>query len=218
MKTVSQLCVCCVGALMSFTAVAQVTESTNYLVGASIPDNNPSGLAVTATFSSSEIYQITDLEVSLNIAGGFNGDYYAYLTHGSGISVLLNRPGRDTGSLYGYPDGGLDVMLDDEAGNGDIHVYQSTVNPDGGVLTGSWAPDARNVDPALVLTSSPRSAFLNSFDGLNPNGDWTLFIADLDPGSSGMIQDWGLNVTGVPEPSTGALLLVGAGLLLRRRF
>lgn len=195
---------------------AQVTENENYPVGLPIPDNNASGLAVTVPFSSTEVFQITDLEVSLDISGGFNGDYYAYLTHDSGFSVLLNRVGRDAGNAFGYPDSGLDVLLDHSAGNGDIHTYQSVLNPGGGVLTGTWAPDARTQDPSFVLDTSPRSAFLSSFNGLDPNGDWTLFIADLDPGSYGTLQSWGLNVTGVPEPSTLGLLLLGSGLLVRK--
>lgn len=216
MKTSIQRIVACLGFLVPVAGWAQFTEGTNFTAGISIPDNNASGIAVTATFSSTQIYQITDLEVQLNISGGFNGDYYAYLTYGSGFSVLLNRVGRDTGNLFGYPDGGFDVMLDDQAANGDIHFYRSTLNPGGGVLTGIWEPDARTEDPAAVVGASPRLADLSSFNGLDPNGNWTLFVADLEPGSIGTLESWGLNITGVPEPSTGALLLLGALLLGRR--
>ena len=218
MKKFRQRTLAWMAILAPAAASAQFTESTNYAAGMAIPDNNASGIAATAAFNSSQIYQITDLEVRLNIAGGFNGDYYAHLSHESGFSVLLNRVGRDTDNLYGYPDGGFDVTLDDQASNGDIHTYRSAVNPNGGVLTGVWAPDARTADPGVVLTASPRSVFLNSFVGLDPNGIWTLFVADLEPGSVGTLQSWGLTITGLPEPSTCALLLLGAGPLLRRRL
>jgi len=217
MKTLIKFSTTWLAMAVPVTAMAQFTANTNYTVGLSIPDNNASGLAVTESFSSSEIFQITDLEVSLSISGGFNGDYYAYLTHDSGFSVLLNRVGRDGGNLFGYPDAGMDVVLDDGAVNGDIHVYRTVLNPNGAALTGIWAPDARTEDPASVLTSSPRSAFLSSFNGLDPNGDWTLFIADLDAGNTGILESWGLNVMGVPEPSSAALLLLAGSLFLRGR-
>src|ERR1044071_4139758 len=55
-----------------------------------VPDNNASGLAFTFNVPGSPL-MITDVSVNLNIAGGWNGDLYAYLSHGSGFVVLLNR-------------------------------------------------------------------------------------------------------------------------------
>ena len=36
----------------------------------------------------------------------FDGDIYAYLGHGSGISNLLNRAGRTASDAFGYSDNG----------------------------------------------------------------------------------------------------------------
>jgi len=191
----------------------------NYSIGSIIPDNNPSGLGLTESFSAPGMAAITSLTVTLDISGGANGDYYAFLQHGPGFSVLLNRVGRDSGNAFGYGDSGLNVTLDDSAVNGDIHTYQLTLNPGGGALTGTWAPDARTDDPGLVLTTSPRNAPLSSFNGVDPNGNWTLFITDLSPGGVGTLQSFDLNVTGVPEPATVWLLALGGlGLFLGRRF
>lgn len=63
------------------------------------------------------------------------------------------------------------------------------------------------------------AAGLNVFDGQNPNGPWTLFAADLEGGSLGVLRSWGLQITpravDVPEPAaglvTGFLLLTSAG-------
>jgi hypothetical protein len=41
---------------------------------------------------------ITDVNVGLQLSGGWNGDLYAYLVHSSGFAVLLNRVGRGTGN------------------------------------------------------------------------------------------------------------------------
>ena len=80
-------------------------------------------------------------------------------------------------------------------------------------------PDGRTTFPTLTLDSDTPSAFLTSFDGLDPNGDWTLFIADLSGGDTHTLVSWGLEVTGpVPEPGTTVLFaLGGVGLLLLMR-
>ncbi len=212
----------CVSVLAAGSVFAQTFNTdTSYSIGQTVPDNNPSGLALTETFSAPSIAQITDLQVTLDIAGGFNGDFYAYLTHGTGFSVLLNRVGRDSSNPFGYADAGMNVTFDDAAPN-NIHQYQLTLNPAGGALTGTWAPDGRTTDPASVTTADPATADLSSFNGLDPNGQWTLYIADLDPGDVGTVESFSLDVTGVGVPdqtsTRGLLLLSTAGLLLFRRF
>src|SRR5207245_1018581 len=72
-------------------ALAQSSSSASYSVNSPIPDNDASGLSSTVMFASPQISSIETMNVTLNITGGFNGDLYAYLTHGSGSAVLLNR-------------------------------------------------------------------------------------------------------------------------------
>ena len=205
-----------------------VTVSTNYNVNQAIPDNDVSGIQITRTFnfmSPVMASNIADLNVSLNISGDFNGDLYAYVTHGaSGFAVLLNRVGRTAANSDGYSDDGFNIKLDDGAtGNGDVHVYRVKLGgplPAGTQLTGSWQPDARNVLPQNVLDSDARTATLASFNGLDPNGSWTLFVADLSPGGSSTVVSWGLEVT-VPEPGTVGLMIAGGLTMLyfaRRRL
>lgn len=224
MKKTSLLLVILVG--LSANLFAQpVNIKTNYNVNLRIPDNDASGLASTKSFISSFlITNITDLNVTLNIAGNFNGDLYGTLVHGSGFSVLLNRAGKRAGNDIGYGDPGFNVTLDDQAA-ADIHTYRLTLagNNDtalSSALTGTWQPDGRNIDPGLVLNTDPRTALLASFNNLNPNGDWTIFLADLSPGGTSTLVSWGLDVTGVPEPSQIALwVLGGLGLCFgSRRF
>jgi subtilisin-like proprotein convertase family protein len=201
---------------------AQPTTNVTFTVNQAIPDGNPSGLANTQNLNFSSIpnfSSIVDLTVTLNISGGFNGDYYAYLVNDTGgFAVLLNRVGRTSSNPVGFSDSGFSITLSDASPN-NIHNYQSVSNPNGGMLTGTWAPDGRTADPSVVLDTSPVNTSLSGFNGTNPNGQWTLFLADMDYGEQGTLQNWSLTVTAVPEPSSVALAVLGLGICLGvRRF
>jgi subtilisin-like proprotein convertase family protein len=188
------------------TASAQsLTTSTNFPVNEIIPDGNMSGLASAQTIST-PITNVTDLKVTLKITGTWNGDLYCFLTHSSGHSVLLNRVGRRSASELGYNDPGLDATFDDAATNGDSHIYRvqfdSTQNiPIPNPLTGVWAADARLAQSASVVDTDARSAFLSSFNGVDPNGEWVLFVADVEAGDVHILDNWGLEITGDTAPT-----------------
>ena len=191
-----------------------------------IPDNSILGVANTQTIAMAPGF-ITNVKLSLNIAGSpnpsnaFNGDFYAYLQHSSGFSVLLDRTGRTASNPFGYSDSGFEVIFDDAALHGDIHAYRDLVNPAGGALTGTWQPDGRLTNPNNALRTDPRPALLSSFNGLNPNGAWTLFVADVSPIGTGTLKSWTLDLTvaPIPEPGTVAfgILLLGVCAGARRR-
>jgi subtilisin-like proprotein convertase family protein len=185
---------------LTVSASAQVTTSTNFTVGAAIPDGATVGLASFKTVAT-PITSISDLEVTLKINGTYNGDLYCHLVHSSGFTVLLNRPGRRASNSFGYSDSGLDVTFDDSAANGDVHIYRLTLNgshltPLAGALTGTWTPDGRTNRPTTVLDTDTPTAMLSSFVGVNPNGEWVLFVADLAAGDLHTLDNWGLTITG----------------------
>ena len=169
-----------------------------------IPDGSPVGLA-NSVIISTPIERITEMTVTLNVTSGFNGDLLAYLVHDSGHAVLLNRPGKTLANPFGYGDAGFNVTFDDTATNGDIHNYRLTLSdnpntPLPGALTNAWVPDGRDTDPALVLDTAPRPATLSAFTGLNPNGRWTLFVADVDALYASTLVSWGLQILGTNAP------------------
>jgi alpha-tubulin suppressor-like RCC1 family protein/subtilisin-like proprotein convertase family protein len=195
----------------SYWAQANLIETP---VNQPIPDGDLSGLASTINLSGLSD-PIGNLQVDLNISGTYNGDLYAYLTHGSGFTVLLNRVGATSGNDLGYGDHGLNVTFANSAP--DIHNYQVVLAGNGslpltGPLTGTWGPDGRAVSPLTVTDADPRSTFLSSFQGLDPNGQWTLFVADVSGGDLQQLNSWSLevnNVVSLPEGgNTAALLLV----------
>ena len=213
------------GGLEGRAAVLTYSSGT---VNTMIPDNDANGVSSVITVSD-QTDSISDVTVTLNLSAnggtGFNGDFYAYLTHETinGFAVLLNRPGKSTSNLLGTDGSGFsNVTFDDAAINGDVHVYEATLGGGfnaGDALTGTWAPDGRNVDPANVLDTDNRSAFLSSFDGQVPNGNWSLFVADLSSGGTLRLDDWSIDLTvaPVPEPHHALAMAVGLGCFALRR-
>jgi len=194
--------------------------TTNITVNTVVPDNNPSGLAEAFTISGVS-GAISNVTVSLDVTGGFNGDLYAYLAGPGGFAVLLNRSGVSGTSTYGYSDAGFNITLSDASAN-NIHFYQNVLNPGGGQLTGTWAPDGESISPLSSPSSFPTTptATLSSFANTDANGQWVFFIADLSPGGQSTLQNVVVNILTVPEPSTLVLAsLGGLGMLamLRRR-
>jgi subtilisin-like proprotein convertase family protein len=179
-----------------------VTDSTS--PNAVIPDNNLSGLASSITMSSG-ISSLTDVQVTVDVVGAptaWNGDYYAYLQYSSGLVVLLNNLGASPGTPFGSAGNGFDITFSDAAAN--VSTAPGLNTP--AALSGTYAPQAGSLD--------------STFGGLDPDGVWTLFIADREPGGVGELASWSLQVTGnaavagVPDRgNTFALFLASAGLL-----
>lgn len=202
---------------------ATFTYSSGFQNGGVIPDNSQVGWADTRQVSGLT-GEILDVNVGLQLSGGWNGDLYSWLVHSTGFAVLLNRVGGTGVNPPGYGDAGMSMMLDDQGEKGDIHWYGGgfiptttawpTV-PDGAPTpSDNWKPDGRYVDPIDGdVGVTPRTALLSSFNGLNPNGDWTLFIADVAAVETSTLTSWTLNIhtAAVPEPAS---LVQGAVVVL----
>ena len=164
-----------------------------------------SGVAFPCTLSSSQT-TIPDLSVTLNISGGCNGDLFAYLSHDGGYAVLLNRVGRSSIDDLGSSTSGFAVTLTSRAAP-DIHNSQN-LSPSyngAGQLTGNSGADGRDVRPDLSFDSTPRTAGLNSFNGLDPNGAWVIYFYDASLGGVSTLNGWSVEVQAVPEPVNAAL-------------
>lgn len=123
--------------------------------------------------------------------------------------IRFYRTGRTATHSLGYGDNGFDITF--SPGGNDVHNYQTfsyTLDSEDR-LSGTWGADGRNTDPDLVLDTDSRSALLDSFTGLNPNGNWTLFVADLSQNGKGVIEEWGLDIAAVPEPASLSLVFAG---------
>jgi subtilisin-like proprotein convertase family protein len=194
---------------------------------ATIPDGNLNGYQNSQTLSGIA-GEISDINVTLNISGGFNGDLYGYLYHNNTLCILVNRVGRTGSSSVGYGDAGFGLdaatnrfTFDDQAGQ-DVHLYRTfsfSLNGSG-QLTGQWQPDGRNIDPlspGSAFPGAPRSNILSVFNGMNPNGDWRIFFSDVSPGGESTLVSWGMQITAVPEPAAAALLSASLAALFWSR-
>jgi len=215
-------------ALLALAVIASSVRANvfNYNFSAIVPDGNLNGVQNSQSITGMLPY-MTDVNVTLNINGGFNGDLYAFVTHNGKTAILLNRVGRTSSNGVGYSDAGFGpdasfnaFTLDDQAGH-DVHLYHTgafSVNGSAQV-TGSWQPDARNIDPLSspsAFDNANRFGTLSQFNGFDPNGTWTLFIADTSSGAESTIMSWGLQITAVPEPSAAYLALAGSALVAFR--
>jgi hypothetical protein len=211
-----------------YAAAAVITVSDPATTA--IPDGHSSGVVrsvVVPPPSFGDVVLGAEVDVNLGAVQGepaFLGDLYLYLSNGTHLSVLVNRPGRRTGAPAGYSDNQSMIVTFSTAGAADIHDYRVTAagshtNPLTGALTGIWQPDGRAVDPAVVLDTSPRTAGLGVFNGDTASGTWNLFAADLSTGALHQINGWTLRLTtpDIPEPGSTALLASALLLISRRR-
>jgi subtilisin-like proprotein convertase family protein len=192
------------GGLIGRAAIYNFSASGGgvYTVSASslsqvIPDNNPSGAAYALNFGFTGL-AIGDIKISFNITGGWNGDLYAYLSHGSGYAVLLNRVGATTSGADGYGTSGLNILLEPvttHPGIVDIHTIQSPVS----------SPTAYAADGRVAYIDTSRPQTLDGLLNTDPNGTWTLFFADRAAVGVSTLNSWSLDITAIPEPISVAL-------------
>lgn len=144
----------------------------------SIPDNDPAGISVSQTVSVPGTALGTDVTLrSIDIeVDHFNiGDLYIEIENPAGNTITLyNRATSGNGNC--------------SANNIDASWVWGTSNPADGFCTFTF--------PAAVSGDVNASAGFDVNDlndGTNPNGAWEVTIKDLDPGSTGDIENVTLN-------------------------
>lgn len=175
----------------NFTAVSSGAQG--------IPDYPSSGIGQTLNFDFSDYDQLTGITVTFTTTGGWNGDLYAYLSHGSDLAILLNRVGASGTDADGYGTSGFNNITLGMTATTDIH----------GVLAPTTAGGPYAADGRLTYTDTDRNNTLTVFNGVNPNGDWTLYFEDASALNTSTLSSWSVNVTALPEPTTWALIAFG---------
>lgn len=215
MKLSNLILTCLLGA--GLTAQAEIyslgtVDTPGTVLGAlqtaDILDGNPVGMWNTMDLTGLGLGNVSEISVTLNLSGGHNSGLYAYLSYDGMLVPLLNRIGVGSANAFGNTSSGLaNITLDSTSS--DVHLVSGT-------LAGTYQADGRGISPFSSAASfdAPGTLTLNgSFGGVNPNGTWTLFIADVVAGGgNATLNGWSLNIAAVPEPTTWALL--GGGFLI----
>jgi len=177
----------------NFTAVSSGSQA--------IPDYPAAGIGQTLNFNFSGYTMVTEITVTFTTTGGWNGDMYAYLSHGSGLAILLNKVGASGGSPDGYSTSGFNNITLGmvTVPGGDIHGVQSPTT-----AGGPYEADGR-----LTYSSGTRNNTMTVFNNVNPNGDWTLYFEDDGALNTSTLSSWSVGITAVPEPVTWALIAFG---------
>lgn len=131
-----------------------------------------------------------DVDMVLKGAGGGGGD---------GVKVM-----SDAGDATSSP--GVDLVLDDSAaaflpttGPLSSGTYKPTDQPEGGGATCTVTADTF---PLIDSSANPdrHTTTLSSFNGTNPNGDWSLWVVDDCGDGAGSITGWSLDVRTTTTP------------------
>ncbi|MCX6895256.1 MAG: hypothetical protein NTZ16_07115 [Verrucomicrobia bacterium] len=212
------------GLLLGLALTASATVyNYDYTVNTTITDGSPVGIteaAVLSGMTGNGGNLVGNVDVRLNISGGFNGDLYGYLVlqsaDGSTItSILLNRVGRTDAGGFGYTTAGMTVTLSGHMTQGYANIHDV-----GSPGAGPYLADGRAINPNGNFSGASTAAGLNMLNGINANGTWMLFLADMANGDQSTLVSWGLDITVVPEPATRALgafgLVIGIYAASRR--
>jgi hypothetical protein len=98
-----------------------------------IPDNTRAGVGYTINFGDSGV-NIGSLSITLNISGGYNGDLYAYVSHGGVLVQLLNPNPAVSGSGMNItlgetgaslPAGGTGVLTGSYVSYGNLSAFNN---------------------------------------------------------------------------------------------
>lgn len=206
-------------ALLLASATTQGAMYSSGTLNTLIPDGNPAGISSAINVSGAA--SVLEMNVYINVSGGYNGDLYAYLSYGDTSVVLLNRIGNTSDNRFGASTSGFgtgagwyNFLFNDSTTTTDIHAYSGT---EGSPIIGTYNTDRRTDDPQDVLDTSVRGSSLTAFNSVNPNGNWTLYFADMavgPEGSSSSLVSWGFDIAPVPEPVNVALGILGGVFLV----
>jgi len=82
-------------------------------------------------------------------------------------------------------------------------------------FTGDWPLEGDAINPATAPPGGPQNeSLLGSVHEASPTGAWTLVLADFASGQEGTVPQGAPVLSATPEPSTYALLGLGALLLI----
>jgi hypothetical protein len=173
------------------------TTTTSYTGSAVfIPDDTPAGVNVNLPVST--FGRISDINFRFNTGAGAcdatPGNTNAAVSHTfvGDLTFRLTAPGGSLSATFMERRGGTrenicTMLIDDDGGFPEL----STITSQSGLfLSGNFASE-------FVGVQSYRS--LTRFDGVNPQGNWTLNVSDNAGGDNGFLRRFSLDITTYPQ-------------------
>lgn len=133
---------------------------------------------------------VYDVNVFVDITHPFSSDIQVNLISPSGtvVTLLSNHPGINFGNTSNLFAG---TVFDDDADPGGQVPYQTNQ------FLATDRQYSNNVVAALLVPVDALGAFI----GENPNGTWTLRVADVRNSNAGTINSWSLTIQTAPAAS-----------------
>lgn len=157
-----------------------------------IPDNSPVGVGYGFNFTTAGL-NVSDITLTINLSGGFNGDMYGYLQHNGTLVELITPTTLSANAQVGST---INISL--------ASGFQAALS------------SATAVDLAQGGLTFAAVGNFNNFVGMDAAGLWTLYFADHGAGDQMTLNSFTLSMTAipVPEPQTWAMLGGGFAVLL----
>ncbi len=172
--------------------------------------------------------KIVDVEMSLWLNHGAVGEVFAKLESPSGtVITIINRPGL-SGAADGEGRTGNNARLSPDVEfrfYDDASVSAEEMGKDLTGIESAYVHDRSGTEYAPYADESIHDGGFAAFTGEDPDGTWTLYVADtaqtwmggIDSGQGGELHRWKLDITVIPEPATLAVFGMGGALLAARR-
>jgi len=210
-------------AVLSVSAAAMADPWSVVGAGGSVPDNNAGGFTSSANFTGAagSITGITSVTLQ-TFSHTWVGDLTIWLEHGANRFTLMQRPRGDATatSTVGDSSNMLGTYTFDVVSATTIEQAAATSNlTTHNILAGSYRAAHQTNELATTVGLNDVLSDGSVFNGMDPNGTWTLRITDGAAGDLGTLQGWSAEgtYTAVPEPASMAALGLGVAALLRRR-
>ncbi len=137
-----------------------------------IPDNSPSGISSSVNLPMTST--LIDLNVEVDISHEYIADLLITLEHEGTTAILLSRPNHPIDDCFNED---ITATFDDDASL----AAQSMCNDTGSAISGFVIPFAS----------------IAVFDDINPEGTWTLTVADKSSSDEGVLNSWCIKTTAV---------------------
>lgn len=130
---------------------------------------------------------ITDVNVGAIVQHTWAGDVKITIGHLGTVVTLVDLIGHSLPDSGGCSTPNLNIILDDEGGGGPIETQCN------GVAPAALSPPNYTPENAPGMPFSPGG--LSAFDGLDPNGEWTISVSDGFELDSGTLLSWSLQIS-----------------------